>query len=94
MSKKCFFLVSNQRARARLLEETETQWKQILNSFTDKDGKDFMLTERKERQVSLQKNFLRSYFYRTSDATGRDVLRLQQGQETVNIYIGAMPESW
>ena len=46
-----------------------------------------MLTERKERQVSLQKNFLRSYFYRTSDATGRDVLRLQQGQETVNIYI-------
>jgi len=46
-----------------------------------------MTTERKSRQVLLQKGFLGSYFYRTSDATGRDVLRLQQSQETVNMHI-------
>lgn len=46
-----------------------------------------MATERKTRQVLLQKTFLGSYFYRTSDGTGRDVLRLQKSQETVNEHI-------
>ena len=46
-----------------------------------------MATERKTRQVLLQKTFVGSYFYRTSDATGRDVLRLQQSQETVNLHV-------
>ncbi len=46
-----------------------------------------MATERKTRQVLLQKTFLGGYFYRTSDIMGRDVLRLQKSQETVNLHV-------
>ncbi len=46
-----------------------------------------MATERKTQQVRLQKTFLGGYFYRTSDIMGRDVLRLQKSQETVNEHI-------
>jgi hypothetical protein len=45
-----------------------------------------MPTDKKRSEVKLQQAFLKGYFYQTSDKTGRQVARITDSQETVNIH--------